>query len=105
MCSACAADARSSDADQGSSAAASTPAASPAQPSSSTQWAGPDLTQDTTTVMVCLADGTRQVHPIPSPHVHLQILWWSGQALAGPIRHLSYAMQCRKKGLTHAWWE
>ena len=61
MCSGHAADAPSaSAAGQGSSAAAA-PAAAATQPSSSTQWEGPDLSQETTTVMVCLADGSRQV--------------------------------------------
>lgn len=53
------------DTPSGSSAGQSVPAAAPvaaaAQPSTSTQWEGPDLTQDTTTVVVCTADGTRQV--------------------------------------------
>lgn len=28
-------------------------------------WPGPDQTQETTTVMVCMADGTRQVSALP----------------------------------------
>ena len=46
---------------------AAAPAAPPAQGNTSTQWEGPDQTKDTTTVMVCLADGTRQVSPSLPP--------------------------------------
>ncbi|CAK0785425.1 hypothetical protein CVIRNUC_008634 [Coccomyxa viridis] len=49
-----------SDAAGHSSAPAAAPAAPPAQGNTSTQWEGPDQTKDTTTVMVCLANGTRQ---------------------------------------------
>ena len=58
-----------SDAAGQSSAPAAAPAAPPAQGNPSTQWEGPDQTKDTTTVMVCLADGTRQVRPPSSPDV------------------------------------
>ena len=58
-----------SDAAGQSSAPAAAPAAPPAQGNTSTQWEGPDQTKDTTTVMVCLADGTRQVSSPSSPDV------------------------------------
>ena len=61
-CIECTADSASDAAGQ-SSAPAAAPAAPPAQGNTSTQWEGPDQTKDTTTVMVCLADGTRQVDP------------------------------------------
>ena len=56
-----------SDAAGQSSAPAAAPAPPPAQGNTSTQWEGPDQTKDTTTVMVCLADGTRQVSPSLAP--------------------------------------
>ena len=57
-------DPPASEAGQSSPAGAS--AAAPAQPSTSTQWEGPDLTKDVTTLIVCLADGSRQVNLLPS---------------------------------------
>ena len=71
-CTDCAADSASGAAGQ-SSVPAAAPAAPPALGSTSTQWEGPDQTKETTTVMVCLADGTRQVRPSPSPMSLMQV--------------------------------